>query len=96
MPSNPHIKHCPTKAVDYCLNSMLWAQSYNHWQYAEFAPLIFTVSNEKLLSSILFSKRIASAVWFSDALTELLSSESNVSVLFFPPQTTMFKTKTFV
>lgn len=42
------------------------------------------------------AKRIATSVWFSEALTEPLSAEPNVSVLYFFSETTVFKTKTFV
>lgn len=39
---------------------------------------------EKLLSRILFSKRMATAVWFIYALTEPLSAKSSVGVFLSP------------
>lgn len=73
MPSNP------TKAVDYCLNSIFQTQAYKPCQYAPFASLTLSVDNEKL-PRIPFSRRISTAVWFSGTLIESLSAESNLSV----------------
>lgn len=92
--SNIHIKHCPTKAVDCCHNSILWAQTFNPWQHTDFALL--TVDSEKL-SSILYSKRIATAVWLNDDLTEPLQNQMleyiKIQMLRVFSQTTVFQTK---